>query len=905
MRSIVVRGARTHHLKGIDLDLPRDAWTVVCGVSGSGKSSLVLDTLGAESYRRFLGTMERGAGAESIARPDVDRIEGLPPAVVAGFPTRAPGPRETLASVADLLDGLRALWARAAEPRCPTCGRAVAAVPPERVIEDLLARPEGTRVVLLAPRGRGPDALEAARRDGFVRARAAGRMLRLDEGAATEAVPPDAPVEVVVDRLVVRRDARTRFADSVDQGFSTGGGVLTALVEPGGGVAPSEVAFSSRPFCATCGATFPPLSPTLLSPNATAGACGGCQGLGTVPHLDPERVLPRDARLSRARAAVLGAVGKARRATAAKAFARALAAGKVEARAPVASLPERVRRDLLGEDGGPGLLGLLVAAGRWERFATERPCAACGGRRLAPFPAAASLEGTTLPDLLASSAAAARATIAGLALAGAEGALARPVRDDAVARLRFLEDVGLGYVELARPAAALSRGELSRARLAAACAARMSGLLFLLDEPTTGLHVADRAPLRARLRALVADGNTVVCVEHDPAVLADADHVVELGPGAGTEGGRVVAQGPAAAVLAHGAAPIARALRARTPPPVAAPRAASGWVRVRGARWRTLRDVDASFPLGGLTCVTGVSGAGKSTLVLDVLAPAARAVLSRAPFPTDRLRALEGLEGVDRVVVSDGAPPRHPRATAGGVLGVLARLRDLYAATVEARARGLSPARFSTAVPGGRCEACAGLGRRTVRLRHLPELAAPCDVCNGRRFRLDVLDVRVKGMSVADVLELPVARAADVFRDLEGVGRPLAAAAEVGLGYVPLGAATDRLSGGEALRLRLAAALGRAGRARTLYLLDEPCAGLHPADVAPLGAVLLRLAAAGHAVVAVEHHLALVRQADHVVDLGPGAGPAGGRVVVEGPPAEVAACAASATGRALADATRP
>ena len=489
MRSIVVRGARTHHLKGIDLDLPRDAWTVVCGVSGSGKSSLVLDTLGAESYRRFLGTMERGAGAESIARPDVDRIEGLPPAVVAGFPTRAPGPRETLASVADLLDGLRALWARAAEPRCPTCGRAVAAVPPERVIEDLLARPEGTRVVLLAPRGRGPDALEAARRDGFVRARAAGRMLRLDEGAATEAVAADAPVEVVVDRLVVRRDARTRFADSVDQGFSTGGGVLTALVEPAGGVAPSEVAFSSRPFCAACGATYPPLSPTLLSPNATAGACGGCQGLGTVPHLDPERVLPRDARLSRARAAVLGAVGKVRRATAAKAFARALAAGKVEARAPVASLPERVRRDLLGEDGGPGLLGLLVAAGRWERFATERPCAACGGRRLAPFPAAASLEGTTLPDLLASSAAAARATLAGLALAGAEGALARPVRDDAVARLRFLEDVGLGYVELARPAAALSRGELSRARLAAACAARMSGLLFLLDEPTTGLYV--------------------------------------------------------------------------------------------------------------------------------------------------------------------------------------------------------------------------------------------------------------------------------------------------------------------------------------------------------------------------------------------------------------------------------
>ena len=420
-----------------------------------------------------------------------------------------------------------------------------------------------------------------------------------------------------------------------------------------------------------------------------------------------------------------------------------------------------------------------------------------------------------------------------------------------------------------------------------------------------GFAAGGRLPASRTLAKELGVSRTTVIEAFDRLT---SEGLVESRVGAGTYVTKVLEAAPpkpAAAVLAHGAAPIARALRARTPPPVAAPRGASGWVRVRGARWRTLRDVDASFPLGGLTCVTGVSGAGKSTLVLDVLAPAARAVLSRAPFPSDRLRALEGLEGVDRVVVSDGAPPRHPRATAGGVLGVLARLRDLYAATVEARARGLSPARFSTAVPGGRCEACAGLGRRTVRLRHLPELAAPCDVCNGRRFRLDVLDVRVKGMSVADVLELPVARAADVFRDLEGVGRPLAAAAEVGLGYVPLGAATDRLSGGEALRLRLAAALGRAGRARTLYLLDEPCAGLHPADVAPLGAVLLRLAAAGHAVVAVEHHLALVRQADHVVDLGPGAGPAGGRVVVEGPPAEVAACAASATGRALADATRP
>jgi len=899
--SIQIRGARTHHLKNLDLDLPRDAWTVVCGVSGSGKSSLVLDTLGAESYRRFLGTLERGGAAEGLVRPDVDRIDGLPPAVLAGFDGRAPGPRETLASVADVLDGLRTLWARAAVPHCPACGRAVAAVAPERVIETLLARPAGTRVVLLAPRGRGPDAVAAAKRDGFVRVRVAGALVRLDESPALE-VAPDARVEVVVDRLVVRPDARVRFADSVDQGFRTGDGVLTARVEPpsGAGATPGpsgaaeEIAFADRPFCAPCGVAYPPLAAGLLSSNGPAGACPTCQGLGTVPHLDPERVLPREERLSRARTRVLAALAKADRPDAARAFARAMAAAGLDGRDRVAALSEAARRKLLGDAKKPALLAGLAARDRWSGFATEHPCGACAGRRLAPFPAAARLAGTTLPDLLVQSVADAAATLASLAFTGAEGALARPVRDDLVARLQFLRDVGLGYVDVGRPAAALSGGELRRARLAAACAARMSGLLFLLDEPTMGLHPADRASLRARLRALTAEGNTVVCVEHDPAVLRDADHVVELGPGAGVDGGHVLAQGTAAAVLAAGTAPIARALLDAPPPPRKAPRQPTT-LRVVGAKARTLAGVTASFAAPGLTCVTGVSGAGKSTLVFDVLAPAARAVLARAPFPSHLLDALEGFDGFDRVSVSEGAPSKHPRASAGSVLGVLAPLRDLFAATVEARARGLTATRFSTAVPGGRCEACRGLGRRAVRLRHLPELAAPCDVCEGRRFRRDVLDVRVKGLSFADVLDLPLARAADVFRDLEGVGRPLRAATDVGLGYVPLGEVTERLSGGEALRLRLASALGRAGRARTLYLLDEPCAGLHPADVAHLATVLLRLSEGGDAVVAVEHHPDLVRRADHVVDLGPGAGPDGGRLVVEGPPATVARHRASRT----------
>ncbi len=898
-RAIEIRGARTHHLKSLDLDLPREAFTVVCGVSGSGKSSLVLDTLGAESYRRFLGTLARG-GAEGLSKPDVDRIDGLPPAVAAGFLSRAPGPRETLATVTEIADGLRLLFARAATPHCPRCGDAVRAQAPERAIEDLLGRPEGTRVVLLAPRGRGAEALEAVRRDGFVRARVGGRLLRLDDTPAP-AAGPDEAVEAVIDRLVVRKDARPRFADSVEQGFRAGGGVLRALVEPGPGVggapgaatATLEVAFADRPFCGRCGVTYPPLSPRLFSPDAPAGACPSCDGLGETTRPDPEKVLPRDARFSRAAARVLARLPKDARAATRRAFARALESAGVTARDRVAALPEEVRARLLGSESGTGLLATLALREVSETFAGTTPCG-----RLAPYPSAALLTGRTLPAWLALPGAELRRALGSVALEGAEGALARPALEDVRARCAFLEEVGLGYLAPSRSAASLSGGELRRARLAGACAARMSGLLYLLDEPSMGLHPADREPLRRRLRALVAEGNTVVCVEHDPEVIGIADHFVELGPGAGAEGGRIVEEGPAQEVLRRGTAPVLVALRSPAPPR-ASPRSAGPWIRVKGARHRTLRDVDASFHAAGLTCVTGVSGAGKTTLVLDVLAPAARAVVAGAPFPSDRLVALEGLEGFDRVSVSDAAPSRHARATPGSVLGVLDPLRSLFAATVEARSRGYGPSRFSTNVKGGRCEACQGLGTRSIRLRHLPDLAAACDACGGRRFGKDTLEVRVKGLSIADVLETTLARAAEIFRDLRGVGSPLQAATDVGLGYVPLGEPTERMSGGEALRLRLASALGRAGRARTLYLLDEPCAGLHPKDVLALADLLLRLSSTGNAIVAVEHHPELIRRCDHVVDLGPGPGAEGGRLVGEGPPAALAASSSSRTGRRL------
>ena len=803
---IRIHGARTHNLRDLDLRLPRGAWTVVCGVSGSGKSSLVLDTLGAESRRRFLGTQHRpGAALEGLPRPDVDRIEGLPPAISTGFRARRPGVRSTLGTVTEVTHALRALFMRAAVPHCPACGAAVEATHREAVTALLLAAPAGSHVVLLARRGRGPAGLEQVARDGFVRARIDGGAIERLEDLDAAALPALAVVDAVVDRLVVKPEAADRFAASIDQAFALGDGRMIAQrAEAGAGAV--DTAFSDRPWCATCDAIYPPLSTAVFSFNSPQGACPTCEGRG-----------------------------------------------------------------------GEGA-----------------PCPTCDDARLAPYPRAARLDGESLPEFEARPVADLRRRLATLALEAGPSALAAPAREDALARLGFLEDVGLGYLAPRRAAASLSGGELRRAELAAACAARMSGLLYLLDEPTAGLHPADRPALRTRLRGLVEEGNTLVCVEHDLATLRHADWMVELGPGSGPRGGSLVAEGVPADLLAAGRSPTAKALREPAPPPRASPRVPSAWVTVEHATRHNVHDVHCRFPATGLTAVTGVSGAGKSTLALEVIGPTAQAVVDRTKAARGPCR-IQGLAAYDRVVRADAVAPRHPRAMAGNVLRVLPPLRTLFSQTLEARARGWGPAWFSTNVEGGRCSACKGTGRRTVMLRDLPEHRVLCDVCGGRRYRAEIDRVRVKGYAFADLLAKTIQEVADIFRDLPRVQRPLHAAAQVGLGYIPLGEPTSQLSGGEALRLRLASALGRGQRTRTLYVLDEPCAGLHPQDVDHLVDVLLRLGAEGNAVLAVEHHLGLIANADHVIELGPGPGPAGGRVVYEGPPAGLADCAEAAT----------
>lgn len=832
-RRIRIQGARTHNLRDLHLDLPWEAWTVVCGVSGSGKSSLVLDTLGAESRRRFLGALARTTGGvELLARPDVDRIEGLLPAVIVGAGERAPGPLETVGTRTEASHALRALFARAAVPHCPTCGTALAVLARPSIAATLASLPRGTRIQVLARIGRGPTARTAAERQGYVRVRVAGRGVKRLEDLPASAVAAGAPVDVVLDRIVVGEGVEERLRDTVDHALTLGGGVVRALLDPA--PAPGgEVTYAVRPHCGTCDAGFPALTPQRLSFTSPDGACPACRGTGR---------------------------------------GGAPAAPRSRGRAP-RSAPERPAAD-------------------------EAPvCGACHGSRLGAYGAVARLGGETLPALEALRVDELSVWLDARSAQGSLPAHAVPPLEDAVARLQALLDLGLGYLALGRAAEALSRGELRRVRLAAASAHRMSGLLYVLDEPLAGCHVKERAAVRARLRALVAEGSTVVSVEHDLEAVRQADRVIEMGPGAGRDGGSVVAEGSPRRIE-QGDTALGRALR-RPPSSLRnEPRYESAWVRVTGASYRTVRDATLRFPTRGLTTVTGVSGAGKSTLVFGILAPLAQAAAAGRTEGPPRGWAL-GLEAFQAVSAAQAQAGRHPRALPLSLLGAFQPLRELFAATLEARARGWGPSRFALGVPGGRCEPCRGSGELAVGLRDAPEAGLACEDCGGRRYAPEMDAVRVKGLSMGDVLALTVGEGAGVFRDLPRVGSALRAAAEVGLGHVPLGRAATRLSLGEVLRLRLAAALGRGGNGPTLYLLDEPAAGLHPDDVRHLLHVLERLVEAGHGVVAVEHDLELVAASDHVIEMGPGPGEAGGRVLYQGPPVGLAETAGAPTGEAL------
>jgi excinuclease ABC subunit A len=933
-QTVSIRGARTHNLKNVDLDLPRDRLIVVTGLSGSGKSSLAFDTLYAEGQRRYVESLSAYARQflSMMDKPDVDHIEGLSPAISIEQKSTSHNPRSTVGTVTEIYDYLRLLYARAGIPRCPEHGTELAAQTVSQMVDQVLAQPDGTRLMLLAPvvqdrKGEHVQLIADLRARGFVRARIDGTVCELESPPKLD-LRRKHTIEVVVDRFKVRPDIATRLAESFETALGLGNGVVRTAPLEGAG---AEVLYSNRFSCPTCGYAVPDLEPRLFSFNNPAGACPGCDGLGVRQFFDPDRVV-RHPELSVAGGAIRG---WDRRNTWYFQMMQALAAHyRFDLEAPFAELPKRVRDVLLNGSGGEevqfryqtakgtkfsrrhafeGILPNLERRYRetesgavrdeLSKYLNYRPCPDCGGSRLNVAARNVFVQGRALPEVAALSVRQSLAFFDSLALAGWRAEIAARIVKEIGSRLRFLADVGLEYLTLERSAETLSGGEAQRIRLASQIGSGLVGVMYILDEPSIGLHQRDNQRLLGTLTHLRDVGNTVIVVEHDEEAILAADHVVDLGPGAGAHGGRIVAQGTPRDVMAAPESVTGQYLSGRRSIPVPASRHRADdqlWLTIRGARGNNLRDVTARIPIGLLTCVTGVSGSGKSTLVNDTLYRRAAEWINRTSHDAAPCDGIDGLDQVDRVIDIDQSPiGRTPRSNPATYTGLFTPMRELYAATQEARSRGYDAGRFSFNVKGGRCEACQGDGVIRVEMHFLPDVYVPCDVCHGRRYNRETLEVRYKGRSIDEALDMTVEEALAFFANVPAIAVKLRTLADVGLSYVRLGQNATTLSGGEAQRVKLARELAKRATGRTLYILDEPTTGLHFHDVAQLLAVLLRLREQGNTVVVIEHNLDVIKTADWIVDLGPEGGDGGGRVVATGTPEEVALVAASHTGRFL------
>jgi excinuclease ABC subunit A len=925
---VEIRGAREHNLRDLDLDVPRDRLVVVTGLSGSGKSSLAFDTLYAEGQRRYVESLSAYARQflDQLAKPDVDSIEGLSPALSIEQRTVSRNPRSTVGTVTEIYDHLRLLYARAGEPHCWKCGRPIASQSVQQMTDRVLALGEGARVSVLAPVVRGRKGeyrkeLEAFRRKGFVRARIDGELRDLSEDVRL-ARGRSHDIDLVVDRLVVKEAARARIAESLEMAIGLASG-LARVLAPDAGV---EELLSQTSACVECGVSYPEIAPRFFSFNSPHGACPRCEGLGVREEIDPERVVP-DADLTLAG----GAIAPWARGPGARyyrALQGALAAHLgIDLDTPWRRLPAKARRALLfgtGEalvavplerrgrtttvrrafDGVVGDLERRRAEGEdVSALSRPAPCPACGGARLRVEARSVRVGGLSLPELAALPVASAADFLDRLRLGATARAVAERVQKEIRERLRFLLDVGLGYLSLDRPSATLSGGEAQRIRLATQVGSSLLGVLYILDEPSIGLHARDNERLLLTLEKLRDAGNSVIVVEHDEATIRRADWVIDMGPGAGIHGGEVVAQGSPDAVMADPRSLTGAYLSGRRAIPVPPRRRPDPARRLvlTGCREHNLKGVTLDLPLGLFTVVTGVSGSGKSTLVTDTLHRALAQRLHGAETPPGRFERLTGLEHVDKVVDVDQSPiGRTPRSNAATYSGAFDGIRRLFAQVPEARVRGYGPGRFSFNVKGGRCEACGGDGMLRVEMHFLPDLFVTCEVCGGRRYERETLEIRYRGRSIAQVLDLSVEEALGVFENVPSVRRPLQTLADVGLGYLHLGQPATTLSGGEAQRVKLACELSRRDTGRTVYLLDEPTTGLHFADVEKLLEVLQTLVGRGNSVVVIEHHLDVIKSADWLIDLGPEGGEEGGWIVAEGPPEAVVAAPRSHTGRALA-----
>ncbi|ADG88711.1 excinuclease ABC subunit UvrA [Thermobispora bispora] len=936
---LIVRGAREHNLKDVSLDLPRDALIVFTGLSGSGKSSLAFDTIFAEGQRRYVESLSAYARQflGQLDKPDVDFIEGLSPAVSIDQKSTSRNPRSTVGTITEVYDYLRLLWARIGKPHCPSCGRPIAKQTPQQIVDRVLELPEGTRFQVLAPviRGRKGEYGELFRElqtKGFARARVDGQVIRLEEPPALKKYEKHT-IEVIVDRLVVKESARRRLTDSVETALRLSGGtVMLDFVDLPEDDPNRERLYSEHLYCPYDDLSFEELEPRSFSFNSPFGACPECTGLGTRMEVDPELVVPDPERTLGE-----GAVSPWANGHTSDYFTRLLEAlGHAmgfDLDTPWHRLPKKAQKAILygydeqvhiryrnryGRERSyyttfEGVIPWVqrrhaeaesdVGRERFEGYMRQVPCPACKGRRLKPVSLAVTVGGKSIADVSAMSIAECAAFLSDLRLSPRDAQIAERVIKEIKARLGFLLDVGLDYLTLDRPAATLAGGEAQRIRLATQIGSGLVGVLYVLDEPSIGLHQRDNQRLLDTLLKLRDMGNTLIVVEHDEDTIAAADWVVDIGPGAGEHGGQIVVSGTVQDLIACEESITGAYLSGRRRidiPERRRPRDKKRQLVVKGAREHNLAGIDVEFPLGVFTAVTGVSGSGKSTLVNDILYNALAKELHGARTVPGRHSRITGIELVDKVVHVDQSPiGRTPRSNPATYTGVFDHVRKLFAATTEAKVRGYQPGRFSFNIKGGRCEACAGDGTIKIEMNFLPDVYVPCEVCHGARYNRETLEVRYKGKTIADVLDMPIEEALEFFDSIPAIRSHLQTLCDVGLGYVRLGQPATTLSGGEAQRVKLAAELKRRSTGRTVYVLDEPTTGLHFEDIRRLLGVLHRLVDAGNTVIVIEHNLDVIKTADWIIDMGPEGGSRGGRVVAAGTPEEVAQVEESHTGRFL------
>lgn len=931
---IRIKGACEHNLKNIDLEIPRDKLVVITGLSGSGKSSLAFDTIYAEGQRRYMESLSSYARQflGLMEKPDVESIEGLSPAISIDQKTTSRNPRSTVGTVTEIYDYFRLMFARIGVPHCPECGREIAQQTVDQMVDAVMALEQGTRIQVLAPVVRGRKGeytklIQDARKKGFVRVRIDGEVMEIQDDIRLDKNKKHT-IEIVVDRLIIREDIQKRLTDSIESALNLAGGLLVIDV-----IGKEEMLFSQNYACPDCGISIPELTPRMFSFNNPYGACPECSGLGVLFKMDPDLIIP-DKTKSLAEGAVTAAGFN---------FSSEDAYGRMYLDAmarhygfsvdtPVKDLPEDILDKILygtrgekikveyNKEYGSGTFmssfeGIINSLERryretksngmkeyYESFMSQTPCPVCQGKRLKKESLAVTVGGKNIHEICLMSVRECMAFFHNLELKPRDAAIAAQILKEIRARLKFLMDVGLDYLTLSRAAGTLSGGEAQRIRLATQIGSGLMGVLYILDEPSIGLHQRDNERLLATLKRLRDLGNTLLVVEHDEDTMYAADHIIDMGPGAGEQGGRVVAQGTVEDIKKNPNSITGKylsgAIRIEVPEKR---REYNGKViRILGARENNLKDIDVDIPLGVFTCVTGVSGSGKSTLVNEILYKKLAGKLNHAKTKAGLHRDMLGLEHLDKVINIDQSPiGRTPRSNPATYTGVFDLIRSLFAETTDAKMKGYSAGRFSFNVRGGRCEACAGDGIIKIEMHFLPDVYVPCEVCKGRRYNRETLDVKYKGKNIADVLDMTVDEALKFFENIPRIQKKLQTLHEVGLGYIRLGQPATTLSGGEAQRVKLATELSRKATGRTMYILDEPTTGLHMADVHKLIEVLHRLVDAGNTVVVIEHNLDVIKTADHIIDLGPEGGDRGGQIVACGRPEEVAQVKEYYTGQFL------